>query len=178
MRTPILAVKVQLQLGWNTYLFFNSDIVNFVWGYDRKHCFALWRCFTRRWIRAVRWVRKSYLGPAEITSFSSWDFTWSNKHNTFWHVVSTGYFYVLFLWAITISEFCPLEIYKNLGLPLSTITFTVNSNKGNHFYKYINLFQILYNIKSVFSLKYTLRFWPRFFIFNFDLNMKHRSYFS
>ena len=33
-RTPILAVRVQLQLGWNFYLFFNSYIVNFVWKTD------------------------------------------------------------------------------------------------------------------------------------------------
>ena len=26
-----MAIRVQLPLGWNTYLFFNSDIVNFVW---------------------------------------------------------------------------------------------------------------------------------------------------
>ena len=68
----------------------------------------------------------------------------------FWHVVSTGYFYVLFLWAIAVSNFRPLEIYKNLGIPLSTIIFTVNSHADNHCYKYIYLIQILYIIKSVF----------------------------
>ena len=30
LRTPILAVRVQLPLEWNTYLLFNFDIVNFV----------------------------------------------------------------------------------------------------------------------------------------------------
>ena len=30
MRTPILAVLVQLPLEWNTYLLLNSDFVNFV----------------------------------------------------------------------------------------------------------------------------------------------------
>ena len=30
MRTPTLAVLVQLPLIWNTYLLFNTDIVNFV----------------------------------------------------------------------------------------------------------------------------------------------------
>ena len=30
LRTPTMAVRVQLPLGWNTYLLFNSDIVNFV----------------------------------------------------------------------------------------------------------------------------------------------------
>ena len=47
------------------------------------------------------------------------------------------------LWAIADSDFSPLEIYKNLALPLSTITFTVNSHADNRFCKYIYLFQIL-----------------------------------
>ena len=38
-----------------------------------------------------------YSGPAEITSFSRWDVNPSNKHDTFWHVASTGYIYVLYL---------------------------------------------------------------------------------
>ena len=85
------------------------------------------------------------------------------------HNLSTGYFYILFLWAIAILDFRPLEIYKNLGLPLSPMTFTVNSHTDNHSYKYIYLFQILYSMKLVFLLKYTLRFWPRIFRFKFDL---------
>ena len=85
----------------------------------------------------VRWVKKSYLQPPEIASFSSRDFRRSNKHGTSWHAVSTGYFYVLFLWAIAVSNIRPLKIYKKLGLSLSTITFTVKSHANNHFYKYI-----------------------------------------
>ena len=82
--------------------------------------------------------RKSYLGPAEIASFSSGDISQSIKHDTFWHFVSTGYFYILFLWCIAITDFCPLENYENFGLPLSTITFTVNNHAENNFYKYIS----------------------------------------
>ena len=119
----------------------------------------------------VGWGKKSYLGPAEIASFSSRDFSWSNKHNTFWNVVSTGYSFVLFLWAIAVPDFCPLETYKNLGLPLSTITFIVNSMQTTIFIN-ICLLQI-YNMKSVFLLKHMLSF----FIFKFDLNVKHCSYF-
>ena len=78
-----------------------------------------------------------------------------NKHDTFWHVVTTGYFYVSFLWTIAVSDSYLLEIYKNLGFLLSTITFTVNSHADNHFFKYIYLFQILYSLKSVLLLKYT-----------------------
>ena len=40
----------------------------------------------------------------------------------------TGYFCFSFLWAIAVSNFCPMEIYQNVGLPLFTITFTVNSH--------------------------------------------------
>ena len=62
--------------------------------------------------------------------------------------MSTGYFYILFLWAIVVSDFLPLEIHKHLVLPLSSITFTANNQADNHFYKYIYLFQISYNMKS------------------------------
>ena len=96
----------------------------------------------------VGWGRKSYLGPAEMSSFSSRDLYRRNKHDSFWLVVSTGYFYILFLWAIVVSDFLPLEIHKHLVLPLSSITFTANSRADNHFYKYISLLQILYNMKS------------------------------
>ena len=123
--------------------------------------------------RVVGWGRKSYLRTAEIVSYSSRDFSRNNKHDTFCHVVLTGYFYFLFLWAIAVPDFLPLEIYNNLGLSLFTITFKVNSHAGNHFYKYMYLFQILYSMKSGFFFKYTLRF----FIFKFDLNVKHRSHF-
>ena len=84
-------------------------------------------------------------------------FSRSNKHDTFWHVVSIRYFYVLFLWAIAVWDFRRLEIYKSLSLSWSTTTFTVNSNANNHFHKYIYLFQI-YSMKSVFLLKFTLRY--------------------
>ena len=69
-----------------------------------------------------------------------------------------------------VPDCCLLEIYKKLGLPLSAITFTVNSHADNHFYKYIYLFQIWYNRKSVFILKYMLRF----VIFNLFLDVKNR----
>ena len=98
-----------------------------------------------------RWGRTSYLGPAEIASFFQPE---SNKHDTFWHVVWTGYFYVL--WAIAVSDFCLLEIYKNFCLPVSTITFTVNSHTDNCLYKYIcfNYYKVS---NQSFLLKYTLR---------------------
>ena len=56
----------------------------------------------------------------------------------------SGMLYVLFLWPIVVSDFLPLEIYKNVGPPLS---FTVNTHVDNHFNKYIYLFQILYSMK-------------------------------
>ena len=123
----------------------------------------------------VCWGRKSYLRPAEISSFSSRDLSQYNKHDSFWLVVSTGYFYILFLWAIVVSDFLPLEIHKHLVLPLSSITFTANSQADNYFY---NLLICLF-VSSImqheisFSLKYTLRY----FIFKFELNVKHHLYF-
>ena len=47
---------------------------------------------------------------------------------------------------MAVSDFLPLEIYKNLGPLVSSITFTVNNRADNHFYKYIYLFQILYSM--------------------------------
>ena len=58
LRTPTLEVRVQLPLGWNTYLLFNFDIVNFAWKIDEGEAesivllfFVLWWCFNRRWMR-------------------------------------------------------------------------------------------------------------------------------
>ena len=63
--------------------------------------------------------------------------------------VSTGYFYILFLWAIVVSDFRHLKIYKNLGFLLSFITLSVSSHGDNNFHKYIYLLQIFYSIKSL-----------------------------
>ena len=55
----------QLTLGRNTYLLFNSDIVNFVWKTNEEEeksvvslIFVLWRCFYRRWIKGGGVVQK------------------------------------------------------------------------------------------------------------------------
>ena len=112
-------------------------------GGGRKHCSVNFGslggrgCFNHWWMRGGGWHRKSYLGPTETAPFSSQNFIWSNKHETFWHVALTGYFFVLISWTIAVTDFCPLEIYENLGLPLSTVTFTVNSHADSYFYKYV-----------------------------------------
>ena len=111
-------------------------ILNFVWKAAEVEAesialliFVLWRQFNCRRVRGgevgqkvlfkASWNRFFFLGGMLAEAI---------KHDTFWHAVSTGYFYVLFLWPIVVSDFRPLETYKNLGLPLSTITFTVNSH--------------------------------------------------
>ena len=111
----------------------------------------------------VGWGRKSYLGPAEISSFSSRDLSSLNKHHSFWLVVSTGYFYILFLYAIVDSDFSPLETHKHLLLPLSSITFTANSQADDHFYKYTYLFllfQLLYSngLQKKLKMVYMVQF--------------------
>ena len=57
MRTPILVVRVQGPLGYNTYLLFNFYILNFVRKTDEGKAesivllvFALGWCFNRRWV--------------------------------------------------------------------------------------------------------------------------------
>ena len=53
-----IAVRVQLPLGWNTYLLFNADKLNFVWkSYEGEAesivflIFVQWRYFIRQWMR-------------------------------------------------------------------------------------------------------------------------------
>ena len=100
--------------------------------------------------RVVSWRRfiKSYLGPADISSFSSQDLIRRNKHHWLWLVVLTGYFYILFLWGIVVSDLPPLQINEYLVLPLSGIAFTTNSQADNHFYKYIFLFLLFQILNS------------------------------
>ena len=98
--------------------------------------FVLWGCFACRWERGCRLGQKVLFRSAVISSFSSRDLSRRNKRDWFWIVVSTGYFYILFLWAIVVSDFPPFKIHKHLVLPLSSITFTVNSQADNYFYKY------------------------------------------
>ena len=117
-------------------------------------------------LRVSGWVvlgccRKSYLRPAETVSFSRLDFSQNNKHDTFWHVASTGYFFVLLLWDIAVSDFRPLEICKMqalhclLSLLLSTATqITIP----------INIFICFkYSMKSVFFLEIHVKVWAKVF---------------
>ena len=88
--------SITVRMEWNTYLLFNSDIVNFVWKTDEGEVASIALLFlffgsvliVSVW-GLVEWGRKSYLELAEIASFSSWEFSLSNKHDTFWNVVST-----------------------------------------------------------------------------------------
>ena len=64
-------VRVELPLGWNIYLFFNSDIVNFVWKTDKGEAesivlliFVFWRCFNRRWMRGGGVGQKVLFSPS------------------------------------------------------------------------------------------------------------------
>ena len=63
LRTSTLAVRVQLPLGWNTYVLFHTDIVNFVWKTDEAESivllfFGLWQCLNLRWMRGGGVVQK------------------------------------------------------------------------------------------------------------------------
>ena len=56
LRIPALAVQVQLPLGWNTYVLFNTDIVSFARKSDEAQSivlliFVLWRSSNLRWMR-------------------------------------------------------------------------------------------------------------------------------
>ena len=68
-------------------------------------------------------------------------------------------FYILFLWAMAVAYFCHLEFHENLGLLLSTITH-IQYKICFHIKTYINIYNYNYNLHS-------------YFIFKFDLNVKH-----
>ena len=74
---PTLVVWVQLTLGWNTYLLFKFDVVNFVWKTDEGKAGSIilliflsfeGALIVNGW-RLVGWGRKSHLGPAQVASF-------------------------------------------------------------------------------------------------------------
>ena len=73
---------------------------------------VLWHCFNSRWIVGVG--MKPYSGPAEIASLSCMDLSLRNRWDFFWFVVSARYLYILFWWAIAVSDFLPLNIDKHL----------------------------------------------------------------
>ena len=77
-------------------------------------------------------TRKSYLGSAEIQSCKAMVLAEaiSMAHSALLYQPDISTF---FLGAVAVSAFCPLGIYINLGLSLSSITLTVKSHVGNHF---------------------------------------------
>ena len=151
-------MQVQLPFVWNTYLLFNSDFVKFVWEANEEEAesialliYALWWYFNDRWKRGGRVGRKIYLEPAECASFSCWDFSRSNSHDTFRHVVWSRYFYVRHC----CFRFLSLGNLQKLrtSLPFPSLTFTINSHADNYFCKNVYLFQKLCSMKSFFFIK-------------------------
>ena len=135
---------------------YNSDIANFAWKTDEGEggsivllIFVLWRCFTCRWVKSCGLGEKVLFRASWTLFFSSRDLSCrsiSMIHSGLLHGLDISTFN--FLWAIVVSDFSSLEICKHLVLPLSSITFTANSQADNHFCKYIYLFllfQVLYS---------------------------------
>ena len=128
------------------------------WGKSRRNVlsiFVLWWCFHHWWLRSCG-VEQNHLGQAEITSFPGCDLSGSTKHDTFWEVISSGYFCILFLWAIGASYFHPLDIYKNLVPPLPSIIFTVNSHATALIFQIKNGLQKKHFIEKIVSFLYTV----------------------
>ena len=103
----------------------------------------------------ARSSRKSHLGPAEIASFSSQDFSRNNKHDTFWHV-STGYFYVL--WAIAFQIFVPWKFITALTFPYLLSLLQSTPTQITISIKIIIYFKNYTVWKYSFFKKYMLRF--------------------
>ena len=75
-------------------MLFNSDIMNFMWNTDEGEAegivFLIFVFLVMLLVSVGEgWWNgeKSYLGPAEKAPFSSQNFSRSNKHDTFGHVV-------------------------------------------------------------------------------------------
>ena len=63
LRTPTLAAQVQLPLGWNTYVLFNTDIVNFLWKTDEGEAESIvLLIFVLGWCLNLRWMRVGGVG--------------------------------------------------------------------------------------------------------------------
>ena len=115
-------------------------------GRGRKHCFVNFCSLALLYLSMGEglWVGQKVLFRASWNlNFFSRDLTGHNKHDSFWVVALTEYFYILLLWTIVISDCLPLEIHKHLPLPFPSIIFTANRQADNHFYKYIYLFLLL-----------------------------------
>ena len=133
-------------IGMEYKFAFQYWFVNFVWKTDEGEAesivlliFVLWWCLNRRWMGGGGVEQKVSFRASSNRIFFQREFLPKHKHDTFWNVVLTGYFYVLFLWIIVVSDFCPID-------------FTVNSHADSHFYKYIYLFQISYSVESIFVI--------------------------
>ena len=67
-------------LNWHV---FTRGLCSLLLAFFFCELFVFWQWLNCRGRWVVGWARKGYLGLAEIASFSSGDFSYSNKHNTF-----------------------------------------------------------------------------------------------
>ena len=159
MRTP--ALRVQLQLGWNIYLLFNSDSELYVEnrsGGARKHCFV--NIFPLGWDGAESRIQGQLIShpfPGGISAKAI-----SITHSGMLHRpdISTFYFYEPWMFQILV----PWKFIKTY----SAFTFTGSSYADNHFYKYI-CFKF-YTVRDPFFIKIHVK------VFLYS-NLTHRSYF-
>ena len=136
--------------------------------------FALWRCFNHWWVRDCAVGQKVLFRPSWNSIFFQQRFKLTQWA---WFILASciSWTFLCFIfWAIVVSDFLPLEIYKHLVLSLSSITFIANRQADNHFYRYVNLFQILY---SKYEISFCIKIHVTYFIFKFDLNVKTSPFF-
>ena len=112
-----MAFQVQLPLGWNTYMLFNTDIMNYVWKTDEVEAesivlliFVLWRCLNLRWMKSGGMGQKVYLEPAEITPFSCWPFSHLNQ---IWFKCETPLLFFLMFYYISFDQQLSADVLQN-----------------------------------------------------------------
>ena len=109
-----------------------------IWGGGGKHWFVNFCSLSvpRRWVRGCGVGQKVLFRASWNRIFFQPRF---KPKQQAWQILAcciTGYF--CFFTVIAFSSFLSLEIYKNLGPPLSSITRTVNCH-ADFFYKYIDI---------------------------------------
>ena len=145
-----MSITVRMEYLFNFQFWYCELCEENRWGGGRKYCFVNFcsLALLQSSMNEGSGVGKKVLFRGSWNrTFPNRDLSRSNKHDIFWHVISTGYLYVLFLSAIAVSDFLPLEMYKKLGPPLSRTTFTANSHAEFICFKYYTAWNQFFLIK-------------------------------
>ena len=118
-------------------MLFNIDIVNFVWKTDEAESillliFVLWQCLNLRWLRVVEWGRKSYLGLAEIVSFSSRSF--SHLNQILFKCIAPLLFLVIIFYYVSFDQQSSAAVLQNKAAGPQACNFIIKETPTQVFF--------------------------------------------